>query len=104
MHWTRAAETAAQIAAEWTGEGGPGGAILLFDENELRAEACGGLALIEHALPFGAEPSRATPPSASTSWPPCCCAIVQLHSTTRSARTCRCIRRWAGFRSAMRST
>ncbi len=55
MHWTRAAETAAQIAAEWTSEGGPGGAILLFDERELRAEACGGLALIEHALPFGAE-------------------------------------------------
>ncbi len=55
MHWTRAAETAALIAAEWTGEGGPGGAILLFDENELHAEACGGLALIEHTLPFGAD-------------------------------------------------
>ena len=35
--------------------GRPGGAILLFDANELRAEACGGLALIEHALPFGAD-------------------------------------------------
>lgn len=55
MNWTEAAEKAAAVAAEWTREGGPGGAILLFDADSIRAEACGGLASIEHSLPFHAD-------------------------------------------------
>lgn len=52
MHWSQAAATARDIAAGWTRESGPGGAILLFDQDDLRAEACGGLASIELGLPF----------------------------------------------------
>ncbi|HEX4260846.1 MAG TPA: serine hydrolase [Acetobacteraceae bacterium] len=55
MNWHGAAETAAGIAASWTGEGGPGGAILLFDEAGPRAEACGGLAAIETGTAFAAD-------------------------------------------------
>ncbi|MDR3539016.1 MAG: serine hydrolase [Acetobacteraceae bacterium] len=54
MRWRKAAEIAAGIACEWTGEGGPGGAILLFDTAGIRAEACGGLASLELGLPFTA--------------------------------------------------
>ncbi len=54
MHWRKAGEVAAGIAGEWTGEGGPGGAILLFDIVGIRAEACGGLASLELGLPFTA--------------------------------------------------
>jgi CubicO group peptidase (beta-lactamase class C family) len=53
--WHRAAEVAGEIAQDWTREGGPGGAILLFDSETLRAEACGGLSSIELGLPFGAD-------------------------------------------------
>lgn len=53
--WHRATEVASSIAAGWTQEGGPGGAILLFDADDIRAEACGGLASIEHMLPFTAD-------------------------------------------------
>jgi CubicO group peptidase (beta-lactamase class C family) len=54
MRWRKAAEVAAGIAARWTSENGPGGAILLFDAVDIRAEACGGLASIELNLPFTA--------------------------------------------------
>ena len=54
MHWTPAAEVAREIAAGWTREGGPGGAIMIFDRDDLRAEACGGLASLELGLPFQA--------------------------------------------------
>jgi CubicO group peptidase (beta-lactamase class C family) len=54
MHWHKAAEVAAGIAAAWTKEGGPGGAILLFDAADIRTEACGGLASLELGLPFTA--------------------------------------------------
>ena len=54
MHWRKAMEAAAGIAGRWTAEGGPGGAILLFDGSDIRAEACGGLASLELALPFTA--------------------------------------------------
>jgi CubicO group peptidase (beta-lactamase class C family) len=55
MDWRKATEVAAQIAAGWTSEGGPGGAIVLFDADDIRTEACGGLASLEHNLLFTAE-------------------------------------------------
>jgi CubicO group peptidase (beta-lactamase class C family) len=55
MDWRKATGTAAAIAAEWTSEGGPGGAILLFDTDDIRSESCGGLASLELAIPFTAE-------------------------------------------------
>jgi CubicO group peptidase (beta-lactamase class C family) len=55
MDWHRATAVASGIAARWTTEGGPGGAILLFDADEIRAEACGGLASLELGVAFTAE-------------------------------------------------
>ena len=55
MNWTKAAALAGEIAQGWTRESGPGGAILLFDREGLRAEACGGLASLELGLPFTAD-------------------------------------------------
>lgn len=55
MDWRKAAETAGVVAAAWTAEGGPGGAILLFDTDDIRSESCGGLASLELAIPFTAE-------------------------------------------------
>ncbi len=55
MDWQAAAVEAGRIAQAWTAEGGPGGAVLLFDADSLRAEACGGLANLELALPFRAD-------------------------------------------------
>ncbi|HET6237075.1 MAG TPA: serine hydrolase domain-containing protein [Acetobacteraceae bacterium] len=55
MDWHRATEVASAIAARWTTEGGPGGAILLFDADDIRAEACGGLASLELRAPFTAD-------------------------------------------------
>ena len=55
MEWSRATEEAARIAARWTAEGGPGGAIVLFDGSDIHAEAFGGLASIELNLPFTGE-------------------------------------------------
>lgn len=55
MDWQAAAVEAGRIAQAWTAEGGPGGAVLLFDADSLRAEACGGLAELELALPFRAD-------------------------------------------------
>ncbi len=52
--WHSATEAAAAIAQGWTREGGPGGAILLFDRETLRGEACGGLADLDRDLPFTA--------------------------------------------------
>lgn len=54
MNWTAATTAAAQQAQRWTLEGGPGGAIILFDTHDIRAEACGGLASLEIGLPFAA--------------------------------------------------
>ncbi|MBN8896610.1 MAG: beta-lactamase family protein [Rhodospirillales bacterium] len=54
MRWHKAMETAAEIAAGWTADGGPGGAIRLFDDTSIRAEAFGGLANLELMLPFTA--------------------------------------------------
>lgn len=55
MDWQAAAVEAGRIAQAWTAEGGPGGAVLLFDADDLRAQACGGLANLELALPFQAD-------------------------------------------------
>src|SRR5271155_2872147 len=55
MDWHRATEIASGIAAHWTTERGPGGAILLFDADNIRAEACGGLASLEFDVAFTAE-------------------------------------------------
>ena len=55
MDWQAAAVEAGRIAQAWTAEGGPGGAVLLFDADSLRAEACGGLANLELSLPFRAD-------------------------------------------------
>jgi len=52
LHWSSAAETAARTTDVWTREGGPGGAIVLFDENDIRIEACGGLESLATGAPF----------------------------------------------------
>lgn len=53
MNWNAAITTAEAIAGAWRDEGGPGGAVILFDAGGTRAIACGGWASIAHALPFG---------------------------------------------------
>ena len=55
MNWDDAAGKAGQIAQGWTQAQGPGGAIMLFDARDIRIEACGGLANLDHALPFRAD-------------------------------------------------
>jgi CubicO group peptidase (beta-lactamase class C family) len=55
MRWSRATEEAARVAARWTAEGGPGGAIVLFNGSHIHSEAFGGLASLELNLPFTAE-------------------------------------------------
>jgi CubicO group peptidase (beta-lactamase class C family) len=55
MQWSRATEEAARIAARWTAEGGPGGAIVLFNGAHIHSESFGGLASLELNLPFTAE-------------------------------------------------
>lgn len=52
LDWTSAAGRAQEIAASWQREAGPGGAIVLFDRDGVREAFAGGLASIEHALPF----------------------------------------------------
>ncbi len=52
MDWQRAAAEADRIAQAWTEEGGPGGVILLFDADTIRAEAAGGLASLDLNMPF----------------------------------------------------
>lgn len=50
--WSRGRSEAAVIAEAWTRQGGPGGAIVLFDRDGVRETASGGFAVIEHRLPF----------------------------------------------------
>lgn len=50
--WSAARREASEIAQAWTGEGGPGGAIVLFDRDGIRETESGGFAVIEHRLPF----------------------------------------------------
>lgn len=51
-NWTAAAAHAAEITAAWNRETGPGGAVVLFDRDSVREAFAGGLASIEHGLPF----------------------------------------------------
>lgn len=55
LDWQRATEVAQSITAQWQGEGQPGGAIALFDGNQLRALSCGGLADLAQGTPFSAD-------------------------------------------------
>ena len=55
MQWSRATEEAARIAGRWTAEGGPGGAIVLFNGVDIHSEAFGGLSSLELNLPFNGE-------------------------------------------------
>jgi CubicO group peptidase (beta-lactamase class C family) len=55
MDWQAVAVEAGRIAQAWTADGGPGGAVLAFDGDDLRAQACGGLADLELGLPFRAD-------------------------------------------------
>ena len=58
-NWTEAASRAAALTAGWAEAAGPGGAIVLFDRDGIREAFAGGLASIEHGLPFTpATPSR----------------------------------------------
>jgi CubicO group peptidase (beta-lactamase class C family) len=52
LDWSGARSEATTIAEAWTREGGPGGAIVLFDRDGIREVASGGFAAIEHRLPF----------------------------------------------------
>jgi CubicO group peptidase (beta-lactamase class C family) len=56
---TRAANEASALAASWSQEEGPGGAIVVFDAEGPRAAMAGGYAVPEHRIPFSPEtPSR----------------------------------------------
>src|SRR3954466_10748515 len=55
MEWSRATEEAARMAARWTAEGGPGGAIVLFNGMNIHSGGSGALASLELNLPFTAE-------------------------------------------------
>jgi CubicO group peptidase (beta-lactamase class C family) len=50
--WTTGRSEAQTLAEAWTRQGGPGGAIVLFDRDGMRETASGGFAAIEHRLPF----------------------------------------------------
>ncbi len=52
MDWKAGIAAAERIAQSWDSEGGPGGAVLLFDAGGLRASASGGFASLEHRLRF----------------------------------------------------
>ncbi|CAN7655304.1 serine hydrolase domain-containing protein [Bosea sp. LjRoot237] len=52
VDWTKGRSEAQAIAEPWTRQGGPGGAIVLFDRDGVRESASGGFAVIEHRLPF----------------------------------------------------
>lgn len=52
VDWTRGRAEAQALAEPWTRQGGPGGAIVLFDRDGVRESASGGFAVIEHRLPF----------------------------------------------------
>jgi CubicO group peptidase (beta-lactamase class C family) len=55
LDWARAETEATAIAARWSEESGPGGAIALFDRGGLRGQHCGGFADIAHRTAFTAD-------------------------------------------------
>jgi CubicO group peptidase (beta-lactamase class C family) len=52
LDWSQALAQATEITEGWTRELGPGGAIVLFDRDGIQEAVGGGLAVIEHGLPF----------------------------------------------------
>lgn len=52
LHWQRAIDEARAIAQSWNQPGEPGGAITLFDGEQIRAACCGGLADLAQNTPF----------------------------------------------------
>lgn len=52
FNWSQARAEALAITQGWTDEGGPGGAVVLFDRDGIREGFGGGHASIEQALPF----------------------------------------------------
>ncbi|TCR68502.1 serine hydrolase domain-containing protein [Bosea sp. BK604] len=52
VNWSQARAEALAIVEAWRREGGPGGAIVLFDSEGIRDALGGGYASIEHGLPF----------------------------------------------------
>lgn len=55
VHWLEGAAEAEAIAAEWSRQSGPGGAIVLFGRDGQKQQASGGLAVLEHGIPFTAD-------------------------------------------------
>jgi CubicO group peptidase (beta-lactamase class C family) len=55
LNWSLARAEASAVTDAWTREGGPGGAIVLFDSDGLRDALGGGFASIEDARPFTPE-------------------------------------------------
>ncbi|WP_165979579.1 serine hydrolase domain-containing protein [Paraburkholderia guartelaensis] len=55
MDWNVAQSLANDFVAQWQSSEGPGGGLMLFDEAETRVEAFGGLANLEHHIPFTAQ-------------------------------------------------
>lgn len=52
VNWSQARAEALSIAEAWTRGAGPGGAVVLFDDEGIRDALGGGYASTEHALPF----------------------------------------------------
>ncbi|MDR6872568.1 CubicO group peptidase (beta-lactamase class C family) [Bosea sp. BE125] len=52
LDWARARAEAASITESWRQEGGPGGAVVIFDTTGVREALSGGFAVIEHGLAF----------------------------------------------------
>ncbi|MDJ1160235.1 serine hydrolase domain-containing protein [Chelatococcus sp. SYSU_G07232] len=55
LRWSAAAEAAAGITEAWAQEGGPGGAVVVFDTQALRVEASGGLESLATGVPFSGD-------------------------------------------------
>ncbi|OKP52931.1 serine hydrolase [Serratia marcescens] len=55
LNWRAAGAVAEQLLAGWQRRGEPGGAITLFDAEQLRATACAGLADLAQNTPFTAD-------------------------------------------------
>ncbi|MCG8708372.1 beta-lactamase family protein [Brenneria sp. 4F2] len=52
LNWKRAAEVAQSITESWDCDRQPGGAIVLFDREQIQAASCGGLADLAQGTPF----------------------------------------------------
>ncbi|MBZ6076975.1 serine hydrolase domain-containing protein [Microvirga puerhi] len=55
LRWSAATEAAARITSLWKDEGGPGGAVVVFDEHDFPVEAAGGLESLTTETPFSVE-------------------------------------------------